>query len=278
MEQMSILTDVTRCIGCEECVKACKKINDTGEDKPWRWQRRIDDLSATRWTTIITRPDRHYVRKQCRHCIDPACVSVCPVGAMYKTAEGPVVYNSTICLGCRYCMMACPYGIPRYLWAEPVPYVRKCIMCYDKIASGELKEPGCTNACPKDATIYGNRDDLLEEAHKRIEEKPELYVPKVFGEHEVGGTSVLYVSDIDLGFLGWKDNLGEEPLPHKTWVYLDKVPYMIGGVATMMYGTYWIIDRRMRLQAEAAGGAAAPPLEEIAEDEAKDEDNKAEES
>jgi formate dehydrogenase iron-sulfur subunit len=197
---------------------------------------------------------------------------------MYKTDEGPVVYNSTICLGCRYCMMACPYGIPRYLWAEPVPYVRKCIMCYDKIKSGELEEPGCTNACPKDATIYGNRDDLLAEAHKRIEEKPELYVPKVFGEHEVGGTSVLYVSDIDLGFLGWKDNLGQEPLPHKTWVYLDKVPYMIGGVATMMYGTYWIIERRMRLQAEAPGGAVAIPLEDMHEDEPKEEDNKAEES
>ncbi len=278
MKQMSILTDVTRCIGCEECVKACKKTNDTGEDKPWRWQRRIDDLSATRWTTIVTRPARHYVRKQCRHCNDPACVSVCPVGAMHKTPEGPVVYNSTICLGCRYCMMACPYGIPRYLWAEPVPYVRKCIMCHDKIMSGELDQPGCTNACPKDATIYGNRDDLLEEAHRRIESKPDLYLPKVFGEHEVGGTSVLYVSDIDLGFLGWKDDLGKEPLPHKTWVYLDKVPYMVGAVGGLMYGTYWIIERRMRLQAEAAGEAPVPVLESAPEDEQEKDNKEAEES
>jgi len=270
MKQMSILTDVTRCIGCEECVKACKETNNTGIDKPWRWQRKIDDLSATRWTTIITRPDRHYVRKQCRHCIDPACVSVCPVGAMHKTPEGPVIYNSTICLGCRYCMMACPYGIPRYLWAEPVPYVRKCILCYDKIMSGELEQPGCTNACPKDATIYGSRDDLLAEAHKRIDEKPELYVPKVFGEHEVGGTSVLYVSDIDLGFLGWKDNLGKDPLPHKTWVYLDKVPYIVGAVGGLMAGIYWIIERRMRMQAEAAGAAAISSLESVPEIEEED--------
>ncbi len=258
MRHMSILTDVTLCIGCEQCVQACKRTNNTGEDKPWRWQQGIDELSATRWTTIISRPEKRYVRKQCRHCLDPACVSVCPVGAMHKTPEGPVVYNSTICLGCRYCMMACPYGIPRYLWSEPVPYVRKCILCYDKIKSGELEQPGCTNACPTGATIYGYRDDLLQVAHERIEDNRGKYIPHVFGEHEVGGTSVLYLSDIDLGFLGWKEDLGNDPLPHKTWVYLDKVPYIVGVVGGLMYGIYWIIERRMRLQTEAAG--EMPPL------------------
>ncbi len=252
MRQNSILTDVTLCIGCEECVKACRETNNTGEDKPWRWQREIDDLSASRWTTIVSRPGRNYVRKQCRHCLEPACVSVCPVGAMHKTPEGPVVYNSTICMGCRYCMMACPYGIPRYTWADAIPYVRKCVMCYDKIKSGELEQPACTKACPKEATIYGDRDDLLEVAHKRIDEKPDLYVPKVYGEHEVGGTSVLYVSNINLDFLGLKEDMGDDPLPHRTWVFLNKVPGVFVGVGAMMYGVYWIIDRRMRLQAETA--------------------------
>jgi formate dehydrogenase iron-sulfur subunit len=251
MRQMSILTDVTKCIGCEECVKACKKTNETGEDKPWRWQKKIDDLSATRWTTIIQRPNRHYVRKQCRHCVSPACASVCPVGAMQKTPEGPVVYNSKICMGCRYCMMACPYGVPRYTWAEAVPYVRKCIMCYHKIKSGELEQPACTNACPEKATIYGDREELIQLAHQRIEEKPGLYIPKVFGEHEVGGTSVLYLSDINLDFLGWKKDLGDEPLPMKTWVVLNKVPGIFVGVGAAMFGIYWIIDRRMRFQEEA---------------------------
>lgn len=250
MKQMSILTDVTMCIGCEECVKACKQTNETGEDQPWRWQKKIDDLSATRWTTIIQRPNRHYVRKQCRHCVEPACASVCPVGAMHKTEEGPVVYNSKICMGCRYCMMACPYGIPRYTWASAVPYVRKCVMCYHKIKSGELEQPACTKACPQKATIYGERQELIQLARQRIEEKPSLYVNKVFGEHEVGGSSVLYLSDIDLDFLGWKKDLGDEPLPMKTWVVLNKVPGIFVGVGAAMFGIYWVIDRRMRLQDE----------------------------
>lgn len=276
MKQMSILTDVTRCVGCQECVKACKKTNATGEDRPWRWQSNIDDLSATRWTTIETRPGKHYVRKQCRHCLDPACASVCPVGAMHKTPEGPVVYNSKICMGCRYCMMACPYGIPRYSWSEPVPYVRKCIMCYDKIKSGELDQPACTEACPEKATIYGDRDDLLQLAHERIEKNGGLYVPKVYGEYEVGGTSVLYLSNIDLGFLGWKEDLGEEPLPVRTAAALNKVPGVFIGVGALMFGVYWLIERRMRLQAEAMPEASLPLTDDHLESEQEDNNPKAE--
>ncbi|MBI4833000.1 MAG: 4Fe-4S dicluster domain-containing protein [Candidatus Lindowbacteria bacterium] len=262
MNQMSILTDVTLCIGCEECVKACKKTNGTGEDQPWRWQRKIDDLSASRWTMIVSRPEKHYVRKQCRHCLEPACASVCPVGAMHKTPEGPVVYNSKICMGCRYCMMACPYGIPRYDWSLAVPYVRKCIMCYDKIKSGELKEPACITACPQKATIYGNREELLQIAHKRIEEKPDLYIHKVYGEHDVGGTSVLYLSDISLDFLGLKKELDDKPLPPRTWAFLKEVPYVFVGVGALMYGAYWVIERRMRLEAEKKGEPRPPAHEE----------------
>ncbi|MBI5117051.1 4Fe-4S dicluster domain-containing protein [Candidatus Poribacteria bacterium] len=261
MNQMSILTDVTLCIGCEECVKACKNTNGTGEDQPWRWQRKIDDLSASRWTTIVSRPEKHYVRKQCRHCLEPACASVCPVGAMHKTPEGPVVYNPKICMGCRYCMMACPYGIPRYTWSEAVPYVRKCIMCYDKIKSGELQQPACTAACPQKATIYGNREELLQIAHKRIEEKPDLYIPKVYGEHDVGGTSVLYLSDVSLDFLGLKKEMDDKPLPPRTWAFLKEVPYVFVGVGALMYGTYWVVERRMRLEAERRGEPWPPSHE-----------------
>ncbi len=120
MTTMAILTDVTRCIGCEECVAACRKTNDTGSDAPYRWQGGVDDLSSTRWTTIVETENR-FVRQHCRHCLDPACAAACPVGALKKTAEGPVAYDAEICMGCRYCMVACPFGMTRYEWDSITP-------------------------------------------------------------------------------------------------------------------------------------------------------------
>jgi len=251
---MAILTDVTKCIGCESCVAACKEVNQTGKDEPWRWQKKIDDLSATRWTTIIKKPNQRFIRQQCRHCLSPACVSVCPVGALQKTPEGPVIYNSDICMGCRYCMMSCPFAIPRYLWSQPVPYVRKCVMCYQKIKSGELKEPACTKACPTQATIFGDRDALIAEAKKRIRANPGKYIDRVYGEKEVGGTSVLYLSDIPLDFLGWQKNLPEDPLPQRVYKVLKAVPGIFAGVGVGMYGVYWIIERRERLMHQGESG------------------------
>lgn len=246
----AILTDTTKCTGCELCVAACKEQNGLGKDESRRWKRRIDDLSSTRFTTIIRRPGGHFVRQQCRHCIDPACVSACLVGALQKTPEGPVIYDSDKCMGCRYCMMACPYGIPRYDWDQPVPYVRKCTLCYDRIKEG--RQPACTEACPEGATIFGTRAEMLEIARRRIEDAPDKYISKVFGEHEIGGTSVLYISDIPLGFLAWKPDLGDVPPPKLTWASLTKVPPVMLGMAALMSGMYFIIGRRMKLQAEAA--------------------------
>jgi formate dehydrogenase iron-sulfur subunit len=248
MKQMAILTDTTRCIGCEECVAACKKSNNTGEDKPWRWQKDISDLSASRWTTIIRKPEGNYIRQHCRHCVESACASACLVGALQKTPEGAVIYDSSKCMGCRYCMMACPYGLPRYSWSSNVPYIQKCILCYDKIKSGELKQPACTAACPTEATIYGERSELLAEAHARIKKDPNRYFNKVFGEDEVGGSMVLYLSAIDLSFLGLKKDLGTKPLPETTWGALKIVPGLFSSVGLMMGGVWWIIERRMRLQ------------------------------
>ncbi|MEW5946168.1 MAG: 4Fe-4S dicluster domain-containing protein, partial [bacterium] len=191
----AILTDVTKCIGCEKCVEACKTANNLGPDVPLR-DANPDGLSATRWTSIISMPGKRYVRKHCRHCLEPACVSACPVGALRKTKEGPVIYDAGRCIGCRYCMMACPYGVPRYDWASAVPYVRKCVMCYPRLREG--LQPACTEACPREATVFGSRDDLIEEARGRIRDNPGRYIKRVFGERDVGGTSVLYVSDIAL--------------------------------------------------------------------------------
>jgi len=246
----AILTDTTKCTGCETCVVACKKENGLEKDRPRRWKHRVDDLSSTRFTTILQRPGGRYVRQQCRHCKDPACVSACIVAALEKTDEGPVIYDGDKCLGCRYCMMACPYGIPRYDWDRPVPYIRKCTMCYSRIKDG--RQLACTEACPEKATIFGTRRDMLAIAHERIRTSPDRYVGRVFGEHEVGGTSVLYISDIPLGFLGWKPDLGDTPLPKLTWASLTKVPPIIVGMAAAMSGVYFIIGRRMEFQVRAA--------------------------
>ncbi|MGB2678248.1 MAG: 4Fe-4S dicluster domain-containing protein [Candidatus Acidiferrum sp.] len=243
----AILTDTTKCIGCSECVLACKKVNRLENDLPRRWDS-DDGLSARNWTSIIGEPDDKFVRKQCRHCLEPACVAACPVGAMHKTEIGPVIYDSSKCLGCRYCMMACPFGIPRYEWSSVTPYVRKCILCYDRIKSGG--QPACTEMCPTKATIFGDREELLAEAHRRISENPGKYLGKVWGETEVGGTSVLYISDIDLSFLTYGEHLGSMPLLQTTRVAMGAVPFTFLGVGAAMAGLYWIIGRRMKLQAE----------------------------
>lgn len=168
----AILTDTTKCIGCNQCSIACKRANHLAPDVPRRWDLE-DGLSARNWTSVVQGPDHSFVRKQCRHCLEPACVSVCPVGALTKTALGPVVYDSQKCMGCRYCMMACPYSIPRYDWDQTTPYVRKCILCYGRIREGKL--PACIEACPTKATIFGDREALLAEAHRRIAENPGVY-------------------------------------------------------------------------------------------------------
>jgi formate dehydrogenase iron-sulfur subunit len=253
-ERVAILTDTTRCTGCEKCVVACKEKNKLGEDHAWRWQGAVNDLSSSRLCTIIRRPGDHYIRQQCRHCLEPACVSACLVGALQQLPEGPVVYDSDRCMGCRYCLVACPYGIPRYEWQDAVPHVRK--LCADRIAEGKV--PACVEACPEKATIFGTRADLLAEAHRRLTEHPERYVQRVFGEHEVGGTSVLYISDLPLDFLGWQPELGPRPLPTRSWAALHKVPPTILVVGGLMSGVYWVIGRRMKLAAEqdAAAGKA----------------------
>ena len=253
MSTRAILTDTTLCTGCGKCVEACKEENGLGKDVPRGWKRRIDDLSSTRYTTILRRPEEHFVRQQCRHCVDPACVSACLVGALQKTPEGAIIYDSDKCMGCRYCMVACPYGVPRYQWEEPVPYICKCDMCYERLTQGQ--EPACVEACPEKATIFGPRDGpdgLIEEAHRRIDNDPDRYIDRVFGETEIGGTSVMYISDISLDFLAFQEELGERPLPELTWAALSKVPSLVVGVGGIMAGVWWMIGRRMKLAEEIA--------------------------
>jgi len=247
---IGILTDITKCIGCNECVAACKRTYGLGRDVPRRWQK-TDGLSAKNWTSIIRLPGDRYVRKQCMHCLDPACVSVCLVGALQKTEEGAVIYDAKKCIGCRYCILSCPFGVPRYDWDEPVPYVRKCILCYERVKNGE--KPACVQACPTEATIFGERDELLKEAKRRIADNPGKYQNCVYGEKELGGTCVMYLSDIDLSFLSYGKKATRDPMPPRTENVLELVPLEFCGTGVVLGGLCWFFNRRNRVQSEQRG-------------------------
>jgi formate dehydrogenase iron-sulfur subunit len=230
----SLLIDVTKCIGCRSCEAACKAQNNLPENGD-------TDLTATTYTRVMERGDR-FVRKMCRHCQNPTCVSVCPVGAMQKTAFGPVIYDEDKCIGCRYCMAACPFQIPRYEWSSAFPRVRKCILCKDRVAKG--LQTACADACPTGATKFGDRDDLIHEAQDRIRQEPDKYVNQIYGFSEVGGTGVMFISDVPFEKLGFRTDLPKEPLPMLTWNVLEKIPNFVGVGATMLFGIWWITNRR----------------------------------
>jgi formate dehydrogenase iron-sulfur subunit len=198
-------------------------------------------LSPTAYTAI-EEIKGHSVRQMCRHCLHPTCVSVCPVGAFTKTPEGPVLYDASKCLGCRYCIQACPFQVPRYEWASLAPRVQKCRLCAERIRAGQ--QPACAEACPSGATKFGDRDALIREAHERIAASPGQYVDRVYGVHEVGGTSILYLSPVPFEKLGFRTQLTQQPLPELTESVLSKLPGVIslGGVA--LYGIWWITNRR----------------------------------
>jgi formate dehydrogenase iron-sulfur subunit len=184
------------------------------------------------------------------HCADPSCASACPVGAFTKTKLGPVVYDGDKCLGCRYCMVACPFSVPRYEWSAAVPVVRKCDGCIDRQRQGQ--PPACAEACPAEATVAGTRAEMLAEARRRIAENPEGYYPHVYGEHEVGGTNVFILSPVPFEQIGLNTKVGNEPLPNLTWAALSKIPGVVGAGSALLSAVYWITHRREAVAAAEA--------------------------
>lgn len=247
----AILTDVTKCTGCDKCKEACLEFYNKGKVSILS-KDATDDLSDSTWTTVLEPQEGVFVRKHCVHCMQPTCVSVCPVGALRKDESGAVVYDAYKCIGCRYCMYACPFGIPRYEWGSTFPLVRKCLMCYELLQEGKV--PRCVDVCPEDATIFGEREELIEEAHRRIKASPDRYLNHIFGEREAGGTCVLYISDISLDFLGFRERVGVDPLTVYTWDWLAKVPTIGLGTGVAMTGIFWTIRRRMKLGKEIQSG------------------------
>ncbi len=234
----AILFDSTKCIGCEACVAACKEKNNLPAA--------IDPKPTAYTWTVVERRDKAFVRRMCMHCENPTCASVCPVEAFRKQPNGPVLYDSTRCIGCRYCIMACPFGVPKYQWDRAVPIVQKCIMCPDRIAAGQA--PACASVCPTGATAFGDRDQMIREARARIAAAPKSYVPRIYGLEEVGGTSVLILSSVPFANLGLRTDLPQAPLPMLTWQVLSKIPDVVVVGGAFLYGIWWITNRRMKVQ------------------------------
>ena len=207
-DAVGLLYDATKCIGCKSCSVACKEANglpaDTTEYGNGLYDAPTSLNERTKSVIQLYRDEGQYayVKKQCMHCVDPGCVSACMLGAMSKDkVTGVVSWDGSTCIGCRYCQQACPFNVAKFEWDQKFPKIVKCELCRDRLAKGQ--QPACTEVCPRGAIQYGKYTELLDEAHKRIAAKPNLYVNKVYGEKDLGGTQVLYLSHVEFEKLGF---------------------------------------------------------------------------
>jgi len=282
----SVLVDLTRCAGGRACVAACKEQNnlpmemsdhvtitskrldcfvDSGEyhhrpklsDKTYtvvEYHDADDSPDATNWV---------FVKRQCMHCLHPACESACPVAAFERSETGAVIYDPNKCMGCRYCMMACPFNVPTYEWKSVAPIVRKCTFCFDRIskvegdAPREERMPACVAACPTKCLLFGTREQMLAEARRRLTEEPEKYVQHIYGEHEVGGTSWLYISAVPFESIGFPPGVGTRAYPEYTEAALDSVPPIVVAGAGCLAGLYWLWERKKTVADEEKQGGSA---------------------
>jgi Fe-S-cluster-containing dehydrogenase component len=215
-----MLYDTTRCIGCKACVVACAQANGLTPDTdyfPGALYQAPTDLNGQTKNVIKLYSDgarRSYVKAQCMHCVDPACTNACMLGALKKKEHGIVAYDPSLCVGCRYCQMACPFNIPKFEWKKAAPKIVKCELCRHRSVGASLSKaggfsrypkgngPACCEVCPREAVIYGTREELLAEARRRMKERPDAYVPKIYGETDGGGTQVLYLSHVPFDKIG----------------------------------------------------------------------------
>lgn len=245
-ETFGVLVDLTRCISCRACSRACVDANelhpaDKGTDVTPAHE---ETLVYDKWSTVNTFKTQNEkgqdvsvgVKRQCMHCLEPACASVCPVGALTQTDLGAVIYRANRCIGCRYCMIACPFDVPKFDWKSGIfPVIGKCQLCAQNRLYRGLP-PACASACPTGALKFGKRKKLLFEAKVRMKSNPGKYVQHIYGENEVGGTSWMYLSGVPFEKLGFKTKMPKEPLPALTWEVVSKLPIVIAVLAGL-FGT-----------------------------------------
>lgn len=247
-----ILIDTTKCVGCQQCQIACQKNKNLPVDTKQRQLSAVSP-SVVQMMNVSTDPakqDVKPVKKQCMNCLNPACVAACTVGALQKRADGPVIYDSNRCIGCRYCMYACPFGIPTFEWNQQFSLIQKCDECAARQDQGKL--PACVESCPAKALTYGKRTDLLTIANQRIYSANSNYVEHVYGEHEVGGTSMLYLSSVPFERLGFPTLTDKAPAEVNATI-MHATPTIAAGMIMALSGMYWIIKQRDRLEVAYAG-------------------------
>lgn len=240
-EFVGVLVDTTRCIGCRACEQACSKehgfsVPDVANDGALENRR---PTSESQWTVVNrfdTTQGEVFVKHQCLHCWQPACAAACLTNAMEKTEAGPVVWHPDRCMGCRFCMISCPFNIPKFEYHSWNPRIQKCNMCAGRLERGQ--KPACVAACPTDALAFGSKRDLMEIARVRIYNHPDRYVHQIYGEYEVGGTGWLYLSAVPFEEIGFRADLGNTPYPEMTRDFLYGVPLVLFSFPALLLGLH----------------------------------------
>lgn len=288
-DALGLLYDSTRCIGCKACVVACREANNTRPDTTnapgHLWDMPMDLNGQTKTLIKLYRSadgrEYSYFKAQCMHCVDAACTNACPLGALKKAEHGVVAYNPKLCIGCRYCQMACPFNVPKFEWARTFPKIVKCELCRHRSLGAALRRtggfsryprgqgPACAEVCPRQAVLYGTREELLAEARRRLAAKPGLYVQKIYGETDAGGTQCLSISHVAFEKLGLP-TLSDRPVPEiqeaiQQGVYQGFVtPIVLYG---LLGAVIWRNRRKAQIE-EGSGekridGGSAPKEEEL---------------
>ena len=244
-----VLVDLRKCMGCRGCQVACKQWNNLSgvPTRNWGTYENPPDVSPNTWSVIKFREIREndtvkwvFSKWQCMHCISPACVTVCPTEALYKTEEGPVLYDDSRCIGCRYCVTACPFSVPRFDWEER-RMVRKCTFCVDRIKNG--LEPACVKTCPPKALSFGEREAVIAKANEA-----EAQGAYVYGRDEVGGTSWIYISEVPFAERGFPAVATESYPSHSRAIWVSQIATIVAGATAL--GLYSLYLRRKKIEGE----------------------------